>query len=598
MNTIGFPSLLPKLLPVPVPPVVEGALRNLLGLGEIERIYADLQSNDTGKAITQRLLDHLRVTCRVAEKDLARVPRRGGLMLVVNHPHGILEGAALASILSQVRGDVKLLANGILANLPELRDLVIAVDPMGSAARENRTGVRESIEHLARGGMLVVFPAGEVSHFQWSSRSIADSAWNESIARLLAVAERRSPGISVVPAYVEGANSIFFQAAGVVHARLRTALLGRELLNKRGKQVNVRIGAPVAVEKLLAIPTNRERIDYLRWRTYLLATRNEYKPLTSAPLLSRTARIRPEQPVAAPADPEACAADVAALPAEALLLESGEYCVYIAGAHQLPALLPEIGRLREIAFRTAGEGTGKARDLDSFDQHYLHLFVWNCRKLEVAGAYRIAKTEELRRTGLYTATLFSYGDEFLNRLGPALELGRSFVSPEYQKSFGPLLLLWKGIGRFVARNPECKTLFGPVSISNEYHSVSRQLMVSFLERNAWMKDWAGLISSRNPFRPARARLPEPSLPGSAFDLEDLSAVVSDIDPAQAGVPVLLRQYLKLGGKLLGFNVDPDFAQALDGLIVVDLTKTETKLLERYLGKSEAGEFLAFHRGRS
>jgi len=218
--------------------------------------------------------------------------------------------------------------------------------------------------------------------------------------------------------------------------------------------------------------------------------------------------------------------------------------------------------------------------------------VWSEKKQEVVGAYRLAPTDSALPDGPYTATLFRYDRTFLNRVGPALELGRSFVRPEYQKGFAPLLLLWKGIGKYVARNPRYKTLFGPVSISNQYQSISRRLMVSFLERHALLKDWTQLVSVRNPFADARSS----DLPVSGFDIEDLSDVVSDIEPARAGVPVLLRQYLKLGGKLLGFNVDPNFSDALDGLILVDLTKTEPKLLGRYLGKEEAAKFLAFHKG--
>jgi putative hemolysin len=174
-------------------------------------------------------------------------------------------------------------------------------------------------------------------------------------------------------------------------------------------------------------------------------------------------------------------------------------------------------------------------------------------------------------------------------MGPALELGRSFIRAEYQRSFSPLLLLWKGIGRYLARNPQYKVLFGPVSISNQYQSISRELMVSFLEREASLRDWMGLVTTRNPLR----RLHNSQVPGEALDLDDLSAVVSDLEPSRAGVPVLLRHYLKLGGKLLGFNVDPKFSNTLDGLILVDLTKTEPRLLERYLGKAETAAFLAF-----
>jgi putative hemolysin len=218
--------------------------------------------------------------------------------------------------------------------------------------------------------------------------------------------------------------------------------------------------------------------------------------------------------------------------------------------------------------------------------------VWNAARKEVVGAYRLAGTDVVRN--LYTATLFKYDRRFLDGTGPALELGRSFVRAEYQKGFAPLLALWKGIGTWVARNPKYKILFGPVSISNQYQAVSRELMVAFLERSASLPDWMGrnlanLVSNRNPLRrPGKLTLPE-----SGFDVEDLSDVISDLEPSRNGIPVLLRQYLKLGGKLLGFNVDPEFSNALDGLILVDLCKTEPRLLERYLGKRAAAEFLGY-----
>jgi len=274
--------------------------------------------------------------------------------------------------------------------------------------------------------------------------------------------------------------------------------------------------------------------------------------------------------------------EIAALPDANLLTRVGGLSVFVASARMIPATLNEIGRLRELTFRATGEGTGKALDLDMFDEHYEHLFAWNEVQKEVVGAYRLAGTDRTR--DLYTATLFRYDAAFLEKMGPAIELGRSFVRPEYQKGFAPLLALWKGIGKYLAHNPRYRILFGPVSISNQYQAVSRELMVAFLKRHASLRDWMGLISHRNPFRMRRTT---PEFPRGGFDVEDLSDVVSDLEPSRAGVPVLLRQYLKLGGKLLGFNVDPEFCDALDGLILVDLTKTEPRLLERYLGKAEA-----------
>ena len=381
-----------------------------------------------------------------------------------------------------------------------------------------------------------------------------------------------------------------FQMLGMLHSRFRTALLVRELLNKRNRLVELRIGSPITHKKLLEIATPKERTEYLRWRTYLLAGRREFKPNTSLPLLNRSYRRTAETIREAPGR-EILSSEVAKLPREHLLFQSGDLEVYVAQAPNIPAILGEICRLRELTFRAVGEGTGKAIDLDCFDSSYLHLFVWNAAKREIIGAYRLAGTDVT--SDLYTATLFKYNGEFLDKLGPALELGRSFVCAEYQRGFAPLLALWKGIGAYVARNPRYKTLFGPVSISNRYQSVSRELMVAFLERGASLRDWTGLISGRNPFkRRSRNSLP----PAGGFDLEDLSDCVSDLEPSRTGVPVLLRQYLKLGGKLLGFNLDPEFSNTLDGLIVVDLTKTEPRLLERYLGKAEALEFLQYQKG--
>ena len=600
MATAAFQSIIPNIVPFRIPRPLENLLGRVLGIDEIARAYDRLRVMGEHRSIADRLLDFLAVTYTTSDIDLARIPKNGPVIMTVNHPFGILEGAILASLLGQVRPDVRFLANGILTAVSEVREMVIPVDPISarSAVVANGRGLRASLKHLRAAGMLVIFPAGEVSHFRWKDRAVTDTEWNPTVARIAGIA--RAP---VVPAYVQGTNGLLFQIAGMAHPGFRTALLGRELLNKRGRRIEVRIGAPIPPDKLMAIPTAREQTDYLRWRTYLLASREPFKPRTAVPLFGlRRNGSRTSKPIAAPLPAAQVAAEIAALPGTCLLSRSGDLETYLAQAIHIPSVLGELGRLREMTFRAAGEGTGKALDLDEFDPHYLHLFVWNSSKQELVGAYRLARTDIVRSQfgvrGLYTATLFRYGDPFLDRLGPALELGRSFVRQEYQRGFAPLLLLWKGIGAYIARNPQYKILFGPVSISNQYQAVSRELMVSFLERYALLRDWAGLV--RNG-RALRERIltgaNRPVFPNSGFDVEDLSALVGDIEQRPAGVPVLLRQYLRLGGKLLGFNVDPKFANALDGLILVDLTKTEPKLLERYLGKNEAATFLEFQKGK-
>ncbi|MGJ5814586.1 lysophospholipid acyltransferase family protein [Paludibaculum fermentans] len=578
-----------SLLPVPAP--FSGWAAKLFALDRVEEAYARLRLSDDGRPFLQRLLEQLEISCQVAGRDLGHVPRTGPAVLVANHPFGILEGAALATVLRGIRPDVRFLANGILGVFPELRDLLLPVNPMGRAERSNAAPLRQAIEFLNGGGLLVVFPAGEVSHFQWKRREVTDPEWNPAIVRIIALCARKGVSVPVIPAYVEGSNSLLFQAAGLLHPRLRTALLARELFNKRRQSVDLRIGSPVESGKLLAVEGDGARIAYLRWRTYLLGQRCAFKPLSRKPFPARTSPVG-RAALAEPVDSWLLAAEVESLPLEARLATSGALTAWIARRGQIPNTLLELGRLREKTFRAVGEGTGQSRDLDRFDSEYLHLFVWNSERKELVGAYRLAATDQAPG-GLYTASLFRYGDAFLERLGPALELGRSFVREEYQKGFAPLLLLWKGIGKYVAKNPRYRTLFGPVSISNDYQALSRELMVSFLERHAFLRDWAGLVRHRHPFR-RRLALP---LPEAGFDAEELSEVISDIEPNGAGIPVLLRQYLKLGGKLLSFNVDPEFSDALDGLILVDLTCTEPKLLRRYLGAEEAAVFLHYQKGQ-
>jgi putative hemolysin len=582
-------SILPRLIPTTVPPLLTKLASRILGFDELGRAYSALQTFDTGAPFTKRVLDQLEITYKVARSDLDHVPRKGPVVVVANHPFGILEGAVLADALGALRSDVRFLANGVLAMIPELRDLVIPVDPMGGAVAGNPSGMRAAIEHVRQGGLLVVFPAGEVSHFQWSERKSADADWNPAIARMLGIAKRFGVDATVVPIFIDGSNGPLFQLAGMLHPRFRTALLAREFMNKRRAVVFLRIGKAISSDKLQQMSSDEDRMAYLRWRTYLLSNREDLKAQTSIPLFARRRRT-PEKSVAVAraVSPELLAAEVSSLPVAALLVKSGDLSVHLATAHNIPSVLREIGRLREITFRAAGEGTGRALDNDTFDTHYLHLFVWNNRTNEVVGAYRLSPTD-FGPSKLYTNTLFHFGEEFLNRMGPAIELGRSFIRPEYQKGFAPLLLLWKGIGKFIARNPRYRVLFGPVSISNQYQAISRDLMISFLERSASLTGWANLVHPRNA--PARSE----GQTSFCRDLDDLSDAVSDIEPKQTGIPVLLRQYLKLGGRLLGFNIDRDFSNALDGLIVVDLLKTEPKLLDRYLGREEATAFLSFHK---
>ncbi|MCX6585934.1 MAG: GNAT family N-acetyltransferase [Acidobacteria bacterium] len=550
----------------------------------LREFYARTRGGDE-RALTRRMLDELGVKLQLHEPDLERIPKTGPAVIVCNHPYGMLEGLILTQMLTPLRPDVRIVTNQLLAEIAELNRICIWVDPIADrsqAARFNSRGLRECLAWLRRGGLLVMFPAGAVSTIDVKRRGIVDPAWIPSAAWLA-----RKTGAITVPLHFSGSNSLNFHLLGLLHAKLRTAALPAEFLNKRGHPVEVRVGRPVLAATLDGFGDDRAAAEYLRSRTYLLAKRSS--AVASGAAGGGDAL---QIPVAPGVEAEILAREVALLPAEQKLYESKEFAVWCASAPQIPAILCEIGRLREVTFRAVGEGSGRALDLDRFDGHYQQLFIWNRERQEIVGGYRLAHTADVALEDLYSRTLFSFDRRFLQRIGPAVELGRSFVRPEYQRQYAPLLLLWKGIGLYVARRPEAPVLFGAVSVSNDYSEISRRLIVRYFETRQRDADLARLVRARRPFRKLLVDWEIDSLVQLARDPEELGAPIMDLEPDGKGLPVLLRQYCRLGAKLLAFSVDPQFAKALDGMILVDLRESDRSLLDRYMGKETAASFLA------
>jgi len=574
--------------------VVRRALEHATGLAALDRAYSERPAGITGDAFVSWTLKRCGIEVRIAEADLLRIPACGPLIVVANHPFGGIEGVALAHALKRVRPDVKLFANFLLARIPELRDHFIFVDPFArpGATAANTKALRSALSWLGQGGLLVVFPAGEVSALSLKTRRIADPTWSPAIARIA-----RRAGAPVLPVYVPGRNRAMFQTAGVIHPALRTALLPREFLARWGKPIELRIGTAVSAARLGAFGDDADAIAYLRDRTEILAARHETASGAGSGAIQPRRTPPSAEPIVDPVPPGVLAAEIEALPEDALLTTADEHSVYVARARAIPHVLREIGRLRELTFRDVGEGTGRPIDLDVYDAAYWHLFIWNRAEREIVGAYRLGPTDEIVAAsgvaGLYTASLFRYDSKLFAEMGPALEMGRSFIRTEHQKSYVGLMLLWKGIGEFVGRNPRYATLFGPVSISAEYRSLSQKLIVAFLERNRKLTDWARWVRPTNPFREAR-RPGTQRGPANLTDLDDVSTFISEIESDQKGVPILLKQYLKLDGRLLSYNVDPDFANVLDVLILVDLRRTPEKALQRYMGRTNMQRFRAFH----
>lgn len=573
-------------------------LTRIIGLSTLAKRYESLAQRTASAPALADMLDEIGCKYKIIGNGYKEIPVTGPVIVVSNHPFGGLEGLILAQLLHKVRPDIKILANGILERVRELRDYFFFVNPFGGTAaqRSNIAPIRQAALYLENGGMLATFPSGTVSHFHWQTKEITDPEWSPTIARLA-----RNSKATVVPVYFSGANSWLFQCVGLIHPVLRTFLLPRELLNKFGKQIMVHVGKPVRPQKLAGFTTDAELIAYLRLRTYIL--KNRFVDTKKNGPNGRNSRVSSErqlEPIIDPVDSELLTREVLELPKTQILYEGATSLVLYAHAHQIPNALLEIGRLREISFRSAGEGSGKSCDLDRFDNYYLHLFTWNKKANEIVGAYRIGRTDLIVKSmgvrGLYTNTLFQYREHLLAQLGPSLELGRSFVRLEYQKNYSALLNLWKGIGRYVASNPHYRILFGPVSISHEYDDASRQLMAMFLQANNYHPEMAKLIRPRNPHRQRRVRgLDKKTMSTVVRDINEISELITEIEVREQAVPVLLRQYLKLGGQLIGFNVDTAFGECLDGLLLVDLAKSEHKMLERYLGKPGAETFLELHR---
>jgi putative hemolysin len=573
-----FPGLAAKFAPV----------------GKVRDLYKRVRQSPEGFRL-ENLLTEMQVGLRLDAADQLRIPANGPVVVVANHPYGMLDGAILTVLLTRVRPDVKVLTNFVLSDVPELQRHCIFVDPFhtDSSVESNRQGLRQALSWLRRGGMLAIFPAGEVSQWQMPAVQIADPEWNDTAVRLI-----RKSGASALPVYFCGHNSVGFQLLGMIHPKLRTAFLLQEFLQQEGKTIQVRIGSVIAGEVIAGIAGDREATEYLRWRSYLLARRSKAEASWPAAWRSKIV-VKKQEPLGATISPEILQDEIDRLPGDRCLAQNGDLAVYLGNACELPHLLHEVGRLREVTFRQVGEGTGKGLDLDRYDDYYWHLLLWNRRKSELAGGYRAADTAEILAEhgvgGLYTSSIFRYDERLFQKLGPALELGRSFVRPEYQRQYAPLLLLWKGIAGLIAKRPEIPVLFGAVSISNDYNQASREMIYRFCKARIQDDDLAGLVAPRHPFRPALLRRWDcRGMCHALLDLEDLSAPITDVEADGKGLPILLRQYAKVGGKLLGFSVDRNFSNTLDGLVVVDLRQTDPAVLERYMGREHAARFRRIH----
>lgn len=564
--------------------LIDPAIEKLLGLDKIKKAYLENLQGLTDSEFVNETIKLVNAKIRLRKKELSLIPKRGPVIIVCNHPYGGLDGIILYSMLKQVRPDFKIMANNMLSLFPELQDHFILVDAFNSNSTENINPLKQAYRHLQSDGLLAVFPAGEVSRYEFTKKKVTDKEWNDSVARLA-----RMSGAQVVPIHFSGANSLSFHIAGLIHPILRTMLLPRQML-KKDRKIHIRIGEPLKSKAVKQFSSSEELCKFLRLKTYLL---NEKPRDLLKKRSKKQKKSSKHREIGLPVHTELLKADIESLPEKNHLIDFKKYSVYYGNMQQLPNVILEIGRLREITFREVGEGSGKEFDLDKFDNHYQHLIVWNKETSEIVGSYRFAQVDKVMSKhgvrGLYTSNFYKYSKDFKQKITNGLELGRSFVRKEYQKQFVPLMLLWKGICRFVINNPQYHMLFGAVSVSNSYTEKSRYLIANLLlnqskDVKAKMKYQCRLKSD------ADIREYCKSIKLSTPDL--LSNLIKGIE-GDKDLPVLIKQYLKLGGQLHAFTVDDQFGDCLDGLIVVNLKESPPETLKLFM-EEHLEDYLKFH----
>ncbi|MDP6651713.1 MAG: GNAT family N-acyltransferase [Gammaproteobacteria bacterium] len=573
----------PCRLPIK-PRFVAALLERVLALSPLAKIYDERPKQTTSYEFLSYSLDALGVTIEIENSlNLDDIPREGPLLIVANHPLGGLEGIAIAKVIAELRPDLRVLTNELLRRIPETADLFIGVDVLSSnTAAGNVVGIKQVHKHLQKNGAVLIFPAGMVAAYEPGQRRIQDRSWNRLVGQLV-----KKYHCTSVPVYVGGRNSSYFYAAGMLHPRLRTALLPRQLANKQGYRLPLIFGRPIPAQELRLLQNPRAVTEYLRVSTDALAQQPGKSHATPAQNIDEF-------------DLQINATEID-LAIESLqefkLVEHETLDVYCAPFESLGAIMEQIAIAREISFRAVGEGTGLSRDSDQFDPHYLHLFLWDKSEKRIAGAYRVGLVDEIVSahgvTGLYSRSLYKYDEAFTRRLGSAIEMGRSFIHPDYQRLPISLNLLWRGIGQILVQRPRYHTLFGSVSISREYSDLARSLIADTLLTNFKAQEFAELVQPLTPHR-VRNRVWSGEILSELANVKMLGELIGRCDPGKA-VPVLLRHYLALNGRLVCFNIHSKFNDSLEGLIIVDARKTDIKTLNRFLGVEGLKRFLSFHK---
>ncbi|MGB0456006.1 MAG: GNAT family N-acyltransferase [Flavobacteriaceae bacterium] len=562
----------------------------ILKISTINKIY-NRNKHLSNLEFLDALLKEFKIRFEIPDEDLKRLPKEGAYITVSNHPLGGVDGILLLKLMIEQRSDFKIIANFLLHKIEPLIPYIMPVNPFENRkdVKSSVTGFKNALLHLKEGHPLGIFPAGEVSTYR-DGKLLVDKPWEAAAMKLAKKAK-----VPIVPIYFHAKNSPLFYRLSKISDTLRTAKLPSELLTQKNRVIKVRIGRPISVKDQEQHETLEEFSDFIRKKTYMLSNAFENPKILKN--ISSSIKInKAPKKIITPVNPLIMRSEVDDLRAKNLrLLQSKNYEVYLAPAATIPNILREIGRLREITFREIGEGTNKAIDLDHFDTYYHHMFLWDTEAECLAGAYRMGLGTEIYEAfgidGFYLQDLFRFEPELHDMMSKSIELGRAFIIKQYQQKPMPLFLLWKGIVHTTLRFPNHKYLIGGVSISNRFSNFSKSLMIEFMKSHYYDPYLAQYVHPKKEFK---VKLKDADkdfvFDATEADLNKFDKIIDEIEPGALRLPVLLKKYIKQNARLIAFNVDPLFNNAVDGLMYIRISdlpdSTVRPVLEEFQAELE------------
>lgn len=569
---------------------ISWSLMKVTRISSINSFYdkiAHLDCEEYAKAI----LEHFEIDYDIPEDDFKRLPRDGSFITISNHPLGAIDGILLVKLMLPQRQDYKIMANFLLQRMVPLAPYILPVNPFEEhkGARSSIAGFKNALLHVRDGHPLGVFPAGEVST-QREEKLIVDKPWEEAVLKLIRKAE-----VPVVPIYFHAKNSKLFYRLSKWSDVFRTAMIPSQVMSQRNRPIKVRIGQPISVQVQREQENLEEYTDLLRRKTYILANAYEKERLINQ--IPTSLKIpKPPKKIATAMRKEVIEGEIEKLrEKDCRLLQSKNYEVFLAKEKDMPFILKEIGRQREVTFRAIGEGTNKAIDLDIFDTYYHHLFLWDDDEKCLVGAYRMGMGSEIFPEygidGFYLQDLFRVEPELYDMMRSSIEMGRAYIVKEYQQKPMPLFLLWKGIVHTTLRHPEHKYLIGGVSISNQFSNFSKSLMIEFMKSNYWDPYVAQYIRPKKEFKvKLKDADKEFVFDETQADLNKFDRLIDEVEPGSLRLPVLIKKYIKQNAKVVAFNVDPLFNNSVDGLMyikIADLPESTVKpVMEEFQAELE------------